>query len=273
MKEHLKQFVNHGIDVLCNLSKEASCFMNLWYLITAVRIISIYFVGNDLYSDNRDAFQCATKQFLCQTGCHDQFMPIKFSRFWTWHTHILVMSVFLMSWLRDSVILHLVRGKVPQSLPEKGNLSRNVYALVQSAFLFGLELIFAYIFCELLAKQYHPREKLQNLIQSGELFFTPSVYMCQLEKTFTASEEREYFDKENTRFRQSPAGLRVKAQLACAQSDPLCSIERSSEKTVVVLGMSLLNCLAMTALSFDMIYQSLRLVKQIKILKRQRETR
>ena len=77
MRECLKQFVNQGIDVLSNLSKQASCFMNLWYIIIVIRIVSIYSVGNDLYSDERGSFQCATKQFLCRTGCHDQFMPIK----------------------------------------------------------------------------------------------------------------------------------------------------------------------------------------------------
>ena len=108
-----------------------------------------------------------------------------------------------------------------------------------------------------------------TLISSGELFFTPSVYMCQLEKTYTAKEERLYFDKANAEFRQSPAGLRVKAQLACAQSEPLCSIERSSEKTVVVLGMTLLDCLAIIALSFEVIYQSVRLIRQINKSKTQ----
>ena len=263
MKEGLKQFVNQGIDVLCNLAKQASCFMNLWYIITVMRIVSIYCVGSDLYSDERGSFQCATKQFLCQTGCHDQFMPIKLTRFWTWHTHLLIMSVLLMNWLKDSLICHMVCGKSSESLPERRKIPRHIYTFVQSAVLLGLELFFAYIFCQLLAKQFSSREKPENLFQSGELFFTPSVYLCQLEKTFTAKEERQYYDKENTEFRQSPAGLRVKAQLACAQSEPLCSIERSSEKTVVVLGMSLLNCLAILTLSFEVIYQFLKLGKEI----------
>lgn len=268
MKEQLKEFIIHGIDVICNLSKESTCFMKLWYLITLVRIISIYCIANDLYAENRDAFQCATKQFLCQTGCHDQFMPIKLSRFWTWHTHLMIISVLLMSWLRDSKMFSLVCGRT--SIPTKtSNFSRHVCNLAQSTLLLGLELIFAYIYCQLLSKQYHPRENFLKLIESGELFFTPSVYMCQLEKTYTAQEERWYYDKENTKFRQSPAGLRVKAQLACAQSEPLCSIERSSEKTVVVLGMTLLDCLAIITLSFEVIYQLLRLSKHINKGKRQ----
>ena len=262
MRECLKQFVNHGIDVLGNISKQASCFMNLWYIITVIRIVSIYSVGNDLYSDERGSFQCATKQFLCRTGCHDQFMPIKLTRFWTWHTHLLIMSVLLMNWLSDSSICQMLCGKSTESSPQRGNISRRICSFVQSALLLGLELIFAYIFCQLLAKQYSPREKLESLFQSGELFFTPSVYLCQLEKTFTAKEERLYFDKENIKFRESPAGLRVKAQLACAQSEPLCSIERSSEKTIVVLGMSMLNCLAMLTLSFELMYQALKLGKE-----------
>ena len=271
MKEQIKEFISYGIDVICNLSKESSCFMNLWYIITIVRIISVYCVANDLYSENREAFQCATKQFLCQTGCHDQFMPIKLSRFWTWHTHLMIMSVLLMSWLRDSAMFSLVcRKSSKETLSRKSNISRYVCAFLQSNLLLGLELIFAYILCQLLSKQYHTRESLQDLIQSGELFFTSSVYMCQLEKTYTDNEERLYYDKENTRFRQTPAGLRVKAQLACAQSEPLCSIERSSEKTVVVLGMTLLDCLAIIALSFEVFYQSLRLGKHMNKRKAQR---
>ena len=237
--------------------KNSETLIGIWYALTLFRVLTIYSIGTELYDQRQESFKCATKQFLCQTVCKDQFQPISPIQFWKWHIHTLVIVSILSLWISKSGTVKQAHESAKEQAPASRIVPRHVSMFVLSILLFVLELIFAYIFCQLLAKQHNPKEKLSKLLESGELFLTPPVYMCQIEQTYSAKDERLYYEKENVRFRQSPAGLRVKAQLSCAQSEPLCAIERSSEKTVLTLGMSVLNSLAIISLSFDILVKSL----------------
>ena len=116
-----------------------------------------------------------------------------------------------------------------------------------------IELGFGFLFLLILAKQHSPSMEFKQLFYTGDLFFSPSVYTCDIEKTFSEKERRMYFKRENVAFRKTPAGLRVKAQLACEQSDALCTIDRSSEKSLITLSISLFMCLGILALFFDIL--------------------
>ena len=42
---------------------------------------------------------------------------------------------------------------------------------------------------------------------SGDIFFTPPAYVCDIQKTFTAEHEAAYKAKENIPFRKTLDGL------------------------------------------------------------------
>ena len=232
----------------------------------AFRIMIIYSVGQEIYSQEESSFECATKQFLCQTVCYDQYMPINLIRFWIWQTHFLALVVVLFNWLQ-----------VPRSICSAENLSlkqarrlerrKTFISFIQSLILLIVEIGFLVMFLFLLARQHNPTLPFNQLLYKGDLFFSPSVYTCDIQKTFSEEERRMYFRRENVIFRKSPAGLRVKAQLACEQSDALCTIDRSSEKSLIVLCITLFTCLGIVALIFDLVHcvtQLIILCRKIK---------
>ena len=240
---------------------QTEVFLGIWYMVSVFRVAVVYNISDDIY-DSEHSFKCATKQFLCRTVCKDQFQPISMIQFCKWHLHTVILVILLGFWLPFTNKIARKNDSYNKT-GQMGNVPKHIFSFGRSLLLFGIELIYAYIFCILLSKQHHSKEKLSKLIESGELFFTPPVYMCQIEKTYSPKEERWYYERENVKFRQSPAGLRVKAQLACDQSEPLCSVEHHSEKTVFVLGMSVLNCLALISLGFNIIFHGLKMLVRI----------
>ena len=65
---------------------------------------------------------------------------------------------------------------------------------------------------------------------SGDIFFTPPAYVCDIQKTFSAEHEAAYKAKENIPFRKTLDGLVVKSQLSCDQADALCTVNKFFEK-------------------------------------------
>ena len=227
----------------------------------AFRIMIIYSVGQEIYSKEETSFECATKQFLCQTVCYDQYMPINLTRFWVWQTHFLALVVILFNWLqhpRDK------SSKLGNSHERRNKFKSNCLAALQSFILFSLEIAFLIMYLFLLARQHSHKIPLKQLLHTGDLFFSPSIYTCDIQKSFSEEERQQYYKRENVQFRKSPAGLRVKAQLACEQSDALCTIDRSSEKSLIVLCLSLFTCLGILALFFELIYCIIQLLLSLK---------
>lgn len=68
---------------------------------------------------------------------------------------------------------------------------------------------------------------------SGDIFFTPPAYVCDIQKTFSAEHEAAYKAKENIPFRKTLDGLVVKSQLSCDQADALCTVNKFFEKVGV----------------------------------------
>ena len=68
---------------------------------------------------------------------------------------------------------------------------------------------------------------------SGDIFFTPPAYVCDIQKTFSAEHEAAYKAKENIPFRKTLDGLVVKSQLSCDQADALCTVNKFFEKVRV----------------------------------------
>ena len=210
----------------------------------------IYSVGQEIYSKEETSFECATKQFLCRTVCYDQFMPINFTRFWIWNTHFLALIVLLFHWIGSRT------SEKPQDSERVGRKRHQMMILLnllQSAILLGIEILFGILLLFLLARQHSPSLEFKKLLLSGEIFFSPSVYACDIQKTFSEEERLMYFKRENVQFRKSPPGLRVKAQMACDQSDALCTIDRSSEKTAIVLCIILFSILGIISLLSELL--------------------
>ena len=251
MKELIQGGIVSAADEIGKLTSHQSQFVKVWYMSVAFRIMIIYSVGQEIYSKEESSFECATKQFLCQTVCYDQYMPINLIRFWIWQTHFLALVVLLFNWLqvpekkspKETITSH--RTKIERK--------RIGISFVQSLILIGLEIGFSIMFLFLLAKQHSPSVPFKQLFRKGDLFFSPSVYTCDIQKSFSEEERSMYFTRKNVAFRKTPAGLRVKAQLACEQTDALCTIDRSSEKSLIVLCLSLFTCLGILALFFDLI--------------------
>ena len=65
---------------------------------------------------------------------------------------------------------------------------------------------------------------------SGDIFFTPPAYVCDIKKTFSTEHEAAYRAKDNTAFRKTLDGLVVKSQLSCDQADALCTVNKFFEK-------------------------------------------
>ena len=252
----MKELIQGGIvsvaDEIGRLTTHQSQFVKFWYMSVAFRIMVIYSVGQEIYSKEESSFECATKQFLCQTVCYDQYMPINLTRFWIWQTHFLALVVVLFNWLQVSKN-NYSRENLKISQTRKIKRKETCISFMQSFILLGLEIGFLIMFLLLLAKQHSPSISFSQLLYKGDLFFSPSVYTCDIQKSFSEEERRMYYKRENTAFRKTPAGLRVKAQLACEQSDALCTIDRSSEKSLIVLCLTLFTCLGIVALFFDLI--------------------
>ena len=252
----MKELIQGGIvsvaDEIGKLTTHQSLFVKFWYMSVAFRIMVIYSVGQEIYSKEESSFECATKQFLCQTVCYDQYMPINLTRFWIWQTHFLALVVVLFNWLQVPKN-NYSRENLKISQARKIKRKETCISFMQSFILLGLEIGFLIMFLFLLAKQHSPSISFGQLLYKGDLFFSPSVYTCDIQKSFSEEERRMYYKRENTAFRKTPAGLRVKAQLACEQSDALCTIDRSSEKSLIVLCLTLFTCLGIVALFFDLI--------------------
>ena len=252
----MKELIQGGIvsvaDEIGRLTTHQSQFVKFWYMSVAYRIMVIYSVGQEIYSKEESSFECATKQFLCQTVCYDQYMPINLTRFWIWQTHFLALVVVLFNWLQVPKN-NYSRENLKISQAHKIKRKETCISFMQSFILLGLEIGFLIMFLFLLAKQHSPSISFGQLLYNGDLFFSPSVYTCDIQKSFSEEERRMYYKRENTAFRKTPAGLRVKAQLACEQSDALCTIDRSSEKSLIVLCLTLFTCLGIVALFFDLI--------------------
>ena len=252
MKDLIQGGMISAADELGKLTSKQSQFIKIWYISVAFRIMIIYSVGQQIYSKEESSFECATKQFLCRTVCYDQFMPINPTRFWIWQTHCLVLIVILFNWLQvpKPNIMNNDTFNRDSLISERKRIS---LLFIQSFILITIEIVFGAMFLLLLAKQHSPSMPFKKLLNTGDLFFSPSVYTCDIEKSFSEKERQMYFKRENVAFRKSPAGLRVKAQLACEQSDALCTIDRSSEKSLIVLCISLFTCLGILALFFDIV--------------------
>ena len=78
--------VSGVVDTFGTSLKYATCFGRFWYLTIIFRVMMIYTIGTNLYSNDESSFNCATKQFLCETVCFNQFMPINLNRYWQWQT-------------------------------------------------------------------------------------------------------------------------------------------------------------------------------------------
>jgi len=74
------------VDTFGKSLKYATCFGRFWYLTIMFRVMMVYTIGTSLYSNDESTFNCATKQFLCETVCFNQFMPINLNRYWQWQT-------------------------------------------------------------------------------------------------------------------------------------------------------------------------------------------
>ena len=266
----MKELIQGGIvsvaDEIGRLTTHQSQFVKVWYMSVAFRIMIIYSVGQGIYSKEESSFECATKQFLCQTVCYDQYMPINLTRFWIWQTHFLALVVILFHWLQAPKNNHVTESS-QISKARKIQRKEICISFIQTLILIGLEIGFLIMFLFLLARQHSPSMSFGQLLYKGDLFFSPSVYTCDIEKSFSEEERRMYYKRENIAFRKTPAGLRVKAQLACEQSDALCTIDRSSEKSLIVLCLTLFTCLGIVALFFDLISCVTKLIILCKRLK------
>ena len=253
MKELIQGGMASVADEIGRLTTNQSQFVKVWYMSVAVRIMIIYSVGQEIYSKEESSFECATKQFLCQTVCYDQYMPINLTRFWIWQTHFLALVVVLFNWLQIPMKSEPAENILVETT-RKIECKRMCISMVQTLILIVLEIGFFIMFLLLLAKQHSPTVSFKQLLYNGDLFFSPSVYTCDIQKTFSEEERRMYYERDKVIFRKSPAGLRVKAQLACEQSDALCTIDRSSEKSLTVLCITLFTCLGIVALIFDLVH-------------------
>ena len=260
----MKDIVHGGLvsvaDELSKLTSSQSQFTKIWYMSIAFRIMIIYSVGQEIYSKEETSFECATKQFLCQTVCYDQYMPINLIRFWVWQTHFLALVVIFFNWLQHPREKESNIGNSQR----RNKLKRNCLAALQSFILLSLEIGFLIMYIFLLARQHSHSVPLKQLLHTGDLFFSPSIYTSDIQKSFSEGERQQYYMRENVQFRKSPAGLRVKAQLACEQSDALCTIDRSSEKSLIVLCLSLFTCLGILTLFFDLIHCITQLLTSCK---------
>ena len=69
---------------------------------------------------------------------------------------------------------------------------------------------------------------------TGDIFFTPPAYVCDIKKTFSTEHEAAYRAKDNTAFRKTLDGLVVKSQLSCDQADALCTVNKFFEKVRLI---------------------------------------
>ena len=74
------------------------------------------------------------------------------------------------------------------------------------------------------------KTSMTNLIASGDIIYTPPIYICNIEKSFTPAEYRLYKDDSNDYFKNTLAGLRIKAEIACEQTDSVCTVTKFTEK-------------------------------------------
>ena len=69
-----------------------------------------------------------------------------------------------------------------------------------------------------------------NLVASGDIIYTPPIYICNIEKSFSPADYRLYKDDSNDYFKNTLAGLRIKAEIACEQTDSVCTVTKFTEK-------------------------------------------
>ena len=74
-----------------------------------------------------------------------------------------------------------------------------------------------------------------HLIVSGDIFYTPPAYVCNLEppKEDYLIQNRQDHNTDEYSFKDTLAGLTVKALQSCDQTDALCTVVRYTEKVLL----------------------------------------
>lgn len=277
---NMKQTTMGGVDAaVASFEKTidySSNFAKLWHISIAFRIMITILIGSALYANHETTFKCATTQHLCNDVCFNQFMPINHTRYWQIQAVFLGLVAFGFAWViehdsretgkfSDSGIDQYDNrtlwpegtgwGRLYKSKVMKGNLvpiSKRVHichyvhllmlAIVDGAFLMG--------FIFLLKQQHDPGRSLMQLVLDGDISFTPPIYVCNISRTFTPEQETRY--RIDKKFRSTLAGLRIKAETACDQTDSVCTISKYSEKTFITRAMVTANMLGCIVLVLEM---------------------
>lgn len=129
----------------------------------------------------------------------------------------------------------------------------SLFHFIHLLLLVAVDLIFLLVISFLLKQQHDPQRPMSELLISGDIVFTPPIYICNIDKTFSPVHKgkllptyelrsKTMFEWQNTdlydtdaAFRKTLAGLRVKAEMSCDQTDSACTVSKYFEKVSLCL--------------------------------------
>merc|ERR1711892_1128 len=291
----MKGIILNGVDAaVASLEKTigyTSNFGKLWHISVAFRVMMTLLAGSSLYANHEATFKCATMQHLCADVCFNQFMPINYTRYWQVQTVFLGLVAFGFGWLieNDQNEQDLFEKLKKKSLDdeysqnkfrklEKKYVSNETYKMrmmdgklteiskrislfhfIHLLLLAAVDLVFLISLAFLLKQQHDPQQSMAQLLRSTDIVYTPPIYICNIEKTFT-SEQKDLYDTDAA-FRKTLTGLRVKAEMSCDQTDSACTVSKYYEKTCILCAMLAANVFGVVILFVEILGKTAKVLK------------
>ena len=231
----------------------------------------ILVAGCFTYMNHQKQFQCPTRQANCQNICIDQHMPFHHVYFWSIELLWNMMIIFVMRYhLRKNVnppSLHRmerfryieVNNTVPESIRasmrdnNKNKLEKIYLGLINLTLI--KEIIFLLLTAGLFKSLHHVHLKWSE-VSVLDLYSMPGAYVCVIDQN-----SRPNSPQGGRELTMSIEGLKRRLSKACSQTDVMCPIYNSAEKTLIIRLMTILNLNAVILLSIECVIKGTRYLR------------
>lgn len=251
------------------LLKYSTPFGHIWVAITFLcRLIPLATIGDNLYADEQDNFECITTQPGCGQMCYNLFAPMSLVRFWGMQILITCFPslIFSMIAANYNAKYNLIKGRVTSNEKEaSGNGSIGASSYVNSAlYLRDTRLLRKY---KKKVRKNVLEETTEELIWAPgmrmwymihlfgklvlELFFVWALYVLQVYQ----NKKTGFFEVWTVPYKYQCTFGGEFDNWACSQDESIpCWVSRPWEKKIFLLYMTFMSFCSVVVVTCDFFY-------------------